>query len=623
MRNFFKNLRLSHRLMLPNLIFLLVLAMAVYVAVHSSEIIQKASFHQKKIANLQSELRGFLMSVQQFVSGEINHEDLVKEEEGVQLSIRAVKEFDDGKLRELNNCLLKYEELNQKNASLEKEILKLSNYAIQQSDHYIAATVERLADESRRAEVTTLERLVIGGALINTVSNYKLQLHLQKVKQHVQAKVDAYAYLDGVLTNVDQDIERLSDTPFADLPKNSKSAILKIKKSFERLVSNLEHQGELKNAGYQNMDACMAMLDMINQKENNALFHRFEQYFRMIALFLIVSVVLAVCLNLLISRRISKKLITSITGIDLGATEVASASEQVSSVSQQLAEGSSEQAASIEETSASLEEISSMTRQNADNAGQADHLMNEVKQIVERADSSMEQLAGSMGEITRASEETSKIIKTIDEIAFQTNLLALNAAVEAARAGEAGAGFAVVADEVRNLAMRAADAAKNTNELIDGTTAKILEGSELADNTNKAFGEVAQSAGKVGELVSEIAAASNEQAQGIEQLNTAVSEMDKVTQGIAANAEESASASEEMNAQAEQTKAFVTDLVALVGGNGKNGQAAHARRQVREGSPSTGRSALEKVKALGVPAKNDGPRPEDDMPLDEDNHGNF
>lgn len=278
--------------------------------------------------------------------------------------------------------------------------------------------------------------------------------------------------------------------------------------------------------------------------------------------------VLILLVALLVTYQITRPLNIIIDGLKEGAGQVSTSSGQIASASQSLADGSSEQAASLEETSSSLEEMSSMTKQNADNANQADNLMKEANLVVGKANDSMAELTESMSEISTASEETSKIIKTIDEIAFQTNLLALNAAVEAARAGEAGAGFAVVADEVRNLAMRAADAANNTAELIEGTVKKTKDGTELVVKTNEAFSEVANSAAKVGELVGEIAAASNEQSRGIEQVNTAVIDMDKVTQMNAANAEQSASASQEMSAQAEQMTAMVDDLVTLVGGRG-------------------------------------------------------
>ena len=278
-----------------------------------------------------------------------------------------------------------------------------------------------------------------------------------------------------------------------------------------------------------------------------------------------------------LTRGITRPIHRVAAGLKEGAEQVASASSQVAASSQHLAEGSSEQASSLEETSSSLEEMASMTKQNAQSANQAKAMMKETTAIVEKVNRQMNEMASAIAEITKSSEETGKIIKTIDEIAFQTNLLALNAAVEAARAGEAGAGFAVVADEVRNLALRAAEAARNTNGLIENTVNAVKQGNELTAATQEAFRENIANAGKVAQLIDEIAAASEEQAQGIDQVNKAVSQMDKVTQQTAANAEESASASEELTAQAEQMKGYVSDLEAVIGGRG-NGSGSRSQQ---------------------------------------------
>lgn len=288
---------------------------------------------------------------------------------------------------------------------------------------------------------------------------------------------------------------------------------------------------------------------------------------------LIITTTIAITvilISILLAAYLSSLIVGSLEQIsdDLtnGAAEVHAAASQVSSVSQSLADGAGNQAAAIEETSASLEEIAAVTKQNADNVSQAEALTREARKVIDTANLSMGQLTVSMGEISTASEETSKIIKTIDEIAFQTNLLALNAAVEAARAGEAGAGFAVVADEVRNLAMRASEAAKNTAGLIEGTVQKVQTGEKLVTSTNQSFQEVADSTAKIAMLMSEIATASREQAAGVGQVNLAVTELDSVTQQNAATAEEAASASEELDAQAEQMKETVHALTALVRG---------------------------------------------------------
>lgn len=279
-----------------------------------------------------------------------------------------------------------------------------------------------------------------------------------------------------------------------------------------------------------------------------------------------VAVIAAALLAFVIAREIIGVLTRISSGLAEGAEQVASAASEVAASSQSMAEGSSQQAASIEETSSSMEEMASMTKKNAENATHANALMQESNGVVADAKNAMSRLTQSMEDIANAGEETSKIIKTIDEIAFQTNLLALNAAVEAARAGEAGIGFAVVADEVKNLAMRAAGAAKDTAELIKGTVKKVNAGSAIAVSTNEAFNQVTESSIKVARLVVEISDASKEQSEGISQVSAAIAEMDCVVQQNAANAEESASAAEEMNAQAAQLKDFVDDLVVLVTG---------------------------------------------------------
>ncbi len=302
-----------------------------------------------------------------------------------------------------------------------------------------------------------------------------------------------------------------------------------------------------------------------------------------------------------VQRSISTPINHIVENLNEGAEQVSSASAEISSASQMLAEGASEQAASIQESSSSLVEISSRTMKNADNASEADRLMKESNEVVIKANRSMGELSSAMEEISKTGEETAKIIKTIDEIAFQTNLLALNAAVEAARAGEAGAGFAVVAGEVRNLAMRAAEAARNTSHLIDGTVKRIRQGSDLVVKTNDAFSDVAKGTHKVGQLVSEIAISSREQAQGLEQVNKAVDGMDEIAQRNAANAEESASTSEELSAQAVQMKDIVAALVKLVGENERAG--------VREELAPTPENRPHDLKAKRLRKKTDLPHP--------------
>ncbi|MEM7391538.1 MAG: methyl-accepting chemotaxis protein, partial [Verrucomicrobiota bacterium] len=267
-------------------------------------------------------------------------------------------------------------------------------------------------------------------------------------------------------------------------------------------------------------------------------------------------------------RKTVGKVIQTVTS---GTEQTAAASQQVAQASHMSASGASEQASSIEEISATLEETSSMARQNADGAAQAVNLTDKTLKSAFRSRAVVEEMADVINRIKESTDETAKINKTIDEIAFQTNMLALNAAVEAARAGDAGRGFAVVAEEVRDLAQRSAEAADDTSRLIDDARKHADTGVNASAAVSDVLKEVVNGIEKSSQLINEISAASSEQLQGIEQINAAMADMNKVTQTGAANAEESASASEELAAQASEMQNSMNLLISIVNGTNLNG----------------------------------------------------
>jgi len=283
-------------------------------------------------------------------------------------------------------------------------------------------------------------------------------------------------------------------------------------------------------------------------------------------IFLVIGLAFGIILCIVITRSIVKPIGEAISGLSDSSSQVTMAAGEISNTSQDMASGATEQSSNLEEISASLNEITSMTKQTADNARNADSLVKDSVQKAKAGKDAMERLHDAVIEIQNSGNETAKILKDIDEIAFQTNLLALNAAVEAARAGEAGKGFAVVAQEVRNLAQRSANSAKKTAKLIESSQSNSSHGVSLANETAEAINKIAEVSTKIAMIVDEITTAAEEQARGVAQVNSAIGNMDQITQSNAAGSEELAASSEELSSQSLTMNGLMGDLIGVVDG---------------------------------------------------------
>lgn len=288
----------------------------------------------------------------------------------------------------------------------------------------------------------------------------------------------------------------------------------------------------------------------------------------------IVGVLLLAGLTwLLLDRFITRPVGQVVAGLNNSSSQVAQSAAQVSSSSSVLSDGTSNQAAALEQTSSALEELAAQTSQNSKNAEGASRETQKAQEEVGNGQESMGRMTDAIQKIKASSDETSKIIKTIDEIAFQTNLLALNAAVEAARAGDAGKGFAVVAEEVRNLAQRSSEAAKNTSILIEEGQSNADHGVSMAAEVGTILGQIGNQVQSAASLVEEMTSSASEQSKGISEINSAISQIDQVTQANTASAEESAAASEEMSNLAADLNSMVGQLRIIIRGNSDPGQS--------------------------------------------------
>jgi len=472
------------------------------------------------------------------------------------------------------------EETKKVNAKLEEDRVAMDTAAaayIQNSNDFLASQNEAMrADFNAGASTDKLDERLTKITLVNDVIDLGNGTRVGNFKAQATRDPEAYKQVMGNFSEIQKKLDELQKITRLQLNLDQIAEVRTQAANYEAAMSDfLDNWLKREELGKKRNDAAEAVLqgcEEIATAGAEGMTARMDTAVSSLSMANIVMIVgllgalvIGIVIALFITRSITLPINRIIADLNEGAEQVSSASGQVSSSSQQLAEGASEQASSLEEISSSLEEMASMTRQNAANADQANNLSQNAKESAEKGNLSTQRLMEAMKLITSSAEQTQKIIKTIDEIAFQTNLLALNAAVEAARAGEAGKGFAVVAEEVRNLAQRAGEAARNTSELIEGSVTNTSNGSKIADEVAQALQDITAGARKVTELVAEIAAASKEQAQGIDQVNVAVGQMDQITQSNASNAEESASASEEMNSQAGQMMGVVEELVSLVG----------------------------------------------------------
>jgi methyl-accepting chemotaxis protein len=350
-------------------------------------------------------------------------------------------------------------------------------------------------------------------------------------------------------------------------PKDSWLNQLSELKSGSRLKRNIEIDGE----GYKFMAAVhqsgVGFAMLIPNKEKNAIINslQMKNLITVTTIILVMIVIIVFAISML-SKWIVRPILRAIEGLSSVSDNLAATSGEISEESQDMANGADEQATELKEISLSLNEITAMTKQTADNVKTADNLVKEVGAKMGVSKESMAKLQNAVKEIQQSSNETAKILKDIDEIAFQTNLLALNAAVEAARAGEAGKGFAVVAEEVRNLAQRSAVSAKKTAELIENSTHKSQIGVDLVNETAVTIDSTAENAVKVSVIVSEITSAADEQARGILQVNSRINILDEITRKSTFSSQELASNSQQLNSQATSMNGLVCDLVGIVEG---------------------------------------------------------
>jgi len=530
-------------------------------------------------------IRLFAMHVKDYLNHQTSYDELAKF--NTRLNQDVSNQSTKGDLSKVWEMVEGVERLKNANEGIEKQVMSLTAHSIDQSNSFINAMSENLADEVKRNTVTKIERQVIAGANGNNNSNFTIQVLFKELKLDIGKRSQLISFLDKAIDQTILDTERLKNTPYAMLPVEANKANLKIKELVMEFVNNVSQSGELEKSIFESTNRLNDILTEQDMQSNNDIMSTVQRtLILVIGILLIISlVIIAINVNLSSSvRRNIDSLLSNIaklkegylvqnrvvgredenneftqlnsnlndfiqflermvTDIKLQSDNFASASNQLSSASHQLSQGASEQASGAEEVSSSMEEMAANIQQNTDNAQEADKISQKVNDGVKQVGHAAQE---SLISIKNIAEK----IGIVNDIAFQTNILALNAAVEAARAGEQGKGFAVVAAEVRKLAERSKVAA---DEIVSLSAKSV----KITEDAAALMGTLMPEIERTAKLVQEIAAASLEQSGGADQVNSAIQQLNQVTQQNAAASEEMATSAEELNSQADQLRELV------------------------------------------------------------------